>query len=147
MENIGNMKLFVHTILLLTLLTPLCLKAQKRDAEIRTEPTEVQLGEIQLSKIDDMTGRVTIKIFNDGEKPLILQKVSGCCGTDIKEYTKAPILPSKNGEIQVYFRVEPKLQAISRTVTIVSNAKNSKELQVHIKGTVVKDKEKGRIAF
>ena len=123
------------------------LMAQNKSAEIRIEPAEVQMGDIELRKIDDNTGRVTIQIYNDGKAPLILQKVSGCCGTDIKEYTKAPILPGKNGEIQVYFRVEPKLQASSRTVTILSNATNAKEVQVHIKGKVVKNKEQGRIAF
>jgi hypothetical protein len=121
--------------------------AQPTGAIIRLEPTEVQMGEIELRKIDDNTGRVTLQVFNDGKAPLILQKVSGCCGTDIKEYTKAPILPEKSGTIEVYFRVEPKLQAISRTVTILSNATNAKEVQVHIRGLVVKNKEQGRVAF
>lgn len=142
------MKPFKLLFALLLLSTPFAhLMAQKNGAEIRIEPAEVQMGDIELRKIDDNTGRVTIQIYNDGKAPLILQKVSGCCGTDIKEYTKAPILPSKNGEIQVYFRVEPKLQAISRTVTILSNATNAKEVQVHIKGKVVKNKEQGRVAF
>ena len=123
------------------------LMAQPTGAIIRLEPAEVQMGEIELRKIDDNTGRVTLQVFNDGEAPLILQKVSGCCGTDIKEYTKAPILPEKSGTIEVYFRVEPKLQAISRTVTILSNATNAKEVQVHIRGLVVKNKEQGRVAF
>ncbi len=141
------MKLF-RILFLLTLLLPFThLMAQKSGAEIRIEPAEVQLGDIELRKIDDNTGRVTIQIHNDGKAPLILQKVSGCCGTDIKEYTKAPILPSKSGEIHVYFRVEPKLQTISRTVTILSNATNAKEVQVHIRGNVVKNKEQGRVAF
>lgn len=123
------------------------LMAQPTGAIIRLEPAEVQMGEIELRKIDDNTGRVTLQVFNDGKAPLILQKVSGCCGTDIKEYTQAPILPEKSGTIEVYFRVEPKLQAISRTVTILSNATNAKEVQVHIRGLVVKNKEQGRVAF
>ena len=61
------------------------LMAQNKGAEIRFEPAEVQLGDIELRKIDDNTGRVAIQVFNDGKAPLILQKVSGCCGTDIKE--------------------------------------------------------------
>ena len=88
-----------------------------------------------------------IAVWNDGTAPLILQNVSGCCGTDIKDYTRAPILPGKEGEIQVYFRVEPKLHAISRTVTILSNDPKNKEVLVPIKGTVVKNKEHGRVAF
>ena len=53
--------------------------AQNKGAEIRFEPAEVQLGDIELRKIDDNTGRVAIQVFNDGKAPLILQKVSGCC--------------------------------------------------------------------
>lgn len=125
--------------------TTLC--AQKKEATLRVEPTEVQLGEIEIRKIDDTTGRVKIAVWNDGTAPLILQNVSGCCGTDIKDYTRAPILPGKEGEIQVYFRVEPKLHTISRTVTILSNDPKNKEVFVPIKGTVVKNKELGRVAF
>lgn len=127
--------------------SPAWAQSAAKGAIIRTTPTEVQLGELELRKLDDDTGRVKITVHNDGTAPLLLQNVSGCCGTDIKGYTQSPILPGKEGEIKVYFRVEPKLKAINRTVTIISNAANAKEIQVPIKGIVVKDKEKGKIAF
>ena len=131
---------------LIILFATTTLFAQKKEATLRVDPVEVQLGEIELRKIDDSTGRVKIAVWNDGTAPLILQNVSGCCGTDIKDYTRAPILPGKEGEIQVYFRVEPKLHAISRTVTILSNDPKTQEVLVPIKGTVVKNKEHGRVA-
>ena len=140
---------FFRTVLLsgAMLLSTTTLFAEKKEATLRVEPGEVNLGEIEVRKIDDATGRVKIQVFNDGTVPLILQKVSGCCGTDIKDYTRAPILPGKEGEIQVYFRVEPKLQTISRTVTIISNDPKQKELKVPITGTVIKNKEQGRVSF
>lgn len=43
------------------------------------------------------------------------------------------------------FRIEPKPQSISRTVTVVSNAANAGTLQAHILGSVIPNKEKGKI--
>ena len=73
--------------------------------------------------------------------------MEGCCGTEIKEYAKTPILPGKEAIIRVEFRIEPKPQAIRRVVTIHSNAVNSKELTCPITGSVVLPKKAGRIEF
>ena len=42
------------------------------------------------------------------------------------------------------FRIEPKLQAISRTVTVLSNAENGAEIKAPIVGNVIKDAGPGR---
>lgn len=112
---------------------------------IRLEPPRIELGELEIGKLKEDDGKVSFIVWNDGNKPLIMNMVTGCCGTDIKDYTKGPILPGKSGKIDVFFRIEPKPKAIDRTVTIVSNAANSPELQGKIVGTVVTDKEKGRV--
>lgn len=118
-----------------------------KGAQIRLDPTEVRLGDIPLDKLSDSSGKIVIKVVNDGTTPLILNKVEGCCGTEIKDYTKAPILPGKEGSIKVYFRIEPKPQTISRVVTVHSNAANAKELKCAISGSVVLPKPAGRIEF
>lgn len=122
-------------------------EAKVKGAIIRLDPTEVKLGDIPLDKLSDDNGKVNIKVVNDGTTPLILNKVEGCCGTTIKEYTKAPILPGKEGLIKVEFRIEPKPQSISRVVTVHSNATNAKELKCPITGSVVIPKQPGRIEF
>lgn len=114
-------------------------------ARIRVEPETIEMGEIEFSKLSDDMGKVKFTVHNDGTTPLILNKVTGCCGTNIKGFPKAPILPGKSGEILVQFRIEPKLQTISRTVTIQSNDRSNPEVKHHIKGAVIKDKEKGRL--
>lgn len=114
-------------------------------AAIRLERDTADLGEVAVLDVDDNTGRLALTVYNDGNKPLILQKVEGCCGTNILDYTKHPILPGKAGSISVYFRVEPKPQSISRTVTIHSNASNAPVAVIKIVGTVILPKERGRL--
>lgn len=118
---------------------------QAKGACIRLLPERMELGEIELAKLSDSFGQVRFEVQNDGTAPLILRSVSGCCGTDIKDYTKAPILPGKKGEILVEFRLDPKPQAISRTVTVVSNAVNAPTLAASIVGAVIRNREKGKI--
>lgn len=122
-------------------------KGKAGGAAIRLDPAEVMLGEIPLDKLSDEHGKVSIKVVNEGTSPLILNKVEGCCGTEVQEYTKSPILPGKEGVIKVRFRIEPKTQSISRTVTVHSNAVNAKELKCPIVGSVVLPKRPGRIEF
>jgi len=121
------------------------LLAQNKGAIITTKPDTVKLGEIKLNDLTDENGKVQIVVMNDGTLPLILNEVTGCCGTNIKEWTKAPILPNKSGIIKVEFRIEPRPQMISRTVTIKSNATNSKVLKVPIEGMVIASKAKNEI--
>lgn len=121
------------------------LLAQNKGAIITTKPDTVKLGEIKLNDLTDENGKVQIVVMNDGTLPLILNEVTGCCGTNIKEWTKAPILPNKSGIIKVEFRIEPRPQMISRTVTIKSNATNSRVLKVPIEGMVIASKAKNEI--
>jgi len=119
--------------------------AQNRGALITTKPDTVKLGEIKLNELTDENGKIQIVVLNTGTQPLILNEVTGCCGTNIKEWTKAPILPNKSGIIKVEFRIEPRPQMISRTVTIKSNASNANVLKVHIHGIVIASKAKNEI--
>jgi hypothetical protein len=119
--------------------------AQNKGAFITAKPDTVKLGEIGLNELSDENGKVQITVLNTGTLPLILNEVTGCCGTNIKEWPKAPILPGKSALIRVEFRIEPRPQVISRTVTIKSNATNSKMIKVPIEGVVVASAEKNEI--
>lgn len=113
---------------------------------IRLEPPQVMLGTIPFNEVTDSTGALQIVVHNDGGSPLILQKVTGCCGTTIKSYTREPILPGKSGSVRVFFRVEPRLQKISRTITIHSNTEGANPVKCQIEGEVVMTKKGGRLA-
>lgn len=107
----------------------------------------LSLGEINLDELTDENGKVQIKVKNEGTSPLILRNVTGCCGTNIKEWPKAPILPGKDGIIKIEFRTEPRAQVISRTVTIESNAVNRKIVKVAITGVVLVKQKSNEITL
>ncbi len=138
------MQRIISTILLLFAVT-IAASAQSKSAFITTEPDTVKLGAIGLNELSNESGKVQIIVMNIGGMPLILNEVTGCCGTNIKEWPKAPILPGKSGLIKVEFRIEPRPQVISRTVTIKSNAANSKVLKVPIEGTIIESLSKNEI--
>lgn len=139
------MKRIITLIFSFYILT-LTLSAQnKTGAIIVTKPDTVNIGDIPLNDLSQDQGKVHITVLNSGNQPLILNEVTGCCGTDIKEWTKAPILPGKTGTIKVEFRIEPRYQVISRTVTIKSNAVNSKIVKVPIVGSIVESVGKNEI--
>jgi hypothetical protein len=133
------------SLLFLVIAVVYSLSAQNKGAFITTKPDTVKLGEIGLNDLSNEIGKVQISVINTGNLPLILNEVTGCCGTNIKEWSKAPILPGKSGLIKVEFRIEPRPQVISRTVIIKSNAANSKIIKVPIDGVVIEEKRLNEI--
>jgi len=91
-------------------------------------------GKIDIDNIPE--AKLDVKFTNTGNQPLIISNVRGCCGTRIVDYTKEPILPGKGGTVKVEFEILPKVQTISRTVTIMSTSINSPDI-FKIKGEVV----------
>jgi len=138
------MKRILFSLVFITAAT-LSVSAQNKGAFINTKPDTVKLGEIGLNDLSDENGKVQILVVNTGNQPLILNEVTGCCGTNIKEWPKAPILPGKSGLIKVEFRIEPRPQVISRTVTIKSNATNSKIIKIPIEGVIIESTAKNEI--
>lgn len=72
---------------------------------------------------------------NSGKEPLIIVSVKSSCGCTIPEYPQKPILPGKTDVIKVKYDTQ-RNGPINRTVTIVSNSKNS-PVVLSIKGNVV----------
>ncbi len=83
-------------------------------AEPRHDMGTINVADIELTNLE-------VKFTNDGDQPLIISSVKGCCGTRIVDYPAAPILPGKEGIIKVQFKLPDHEHKISRTVTIVSN--------------------------
>ncbi len=105
--------------------------------QYRVVSDTLSLGELYLDEISDDQGKITLILQNTSNKPLIIRNVTGCCGTSIKSWPKAPVLPGKSTELRVEFRIEPKPQKISRTVTIESNAVGTPTFKLHIVGIVM----------
>ncbi|MGC6429704.1 MAG: DUF1573 domain-containing protein [Jejuia sp.] len=80
-------------------------------------------------------GTRIFKFINKGNAPLVISDVKTSCGCTVPSYSKAAILPGKEGELQVNYNTK-KLGSFSKTITVVSNAKEVRKT-LKIKGTVV----------
>jgi len=72
---------------------------------------------------------------NTGTEPLIIANAKGSCGCTVPTWPREPIAPGQTGEIKVKYdskRVGP----INKSVTITSNAGNSKTKVIRIKGNI-----------
>jgi len=146
-------KVFVLSIFILL---DIALKAQDvsihsvtngKGDNVKVSADTLILGEIYLDDLSSEHGVLLIKLTNSGTKPLLMRNVTGCCGTNIKSWSKAPILPGKQSEIRVEFRIEPKPQRISRTVTIESNALGKPIAKLHIVGLVIQRRQANELVL
>ncbi len=77
-----------------------------------------------------------IPFTNTGNAPLLLTSVRACCGTHVQNYPQEPISPGESGTIKVRFRLHPRAQNISRSVTVQSNCSKRQTQVFRITGKV-----------
>jgi hypothetical protein len=75
-------------------------------------------------------------VTNTGTEPLIMERCKGSCGCTVPKCDKAPIMPGESSEISVKYDTK-RLGAITKSVTITSNAVNEPNKVIRIKGNVV----------
>ena len=103
-------------------------------AKIRFTETEHNYGTIQ--KGGD--GKCTFTFVNEGNEPLILSNVKASCGCTTPSYTQKPVMPGKEGTIDVKYNTN-NVGGFSKTVTVTSNAVDNPRVVLKIKGNVVQD--------
>ena len=103
-------------------------------AKIRFIETEHNYGTIQ--KGGD--GKCQFTFVNEGNEPLILDKVKASCGCTTPSYTQKPVMPGKTGTIDVKYNTN-NVGGFSKTVTVESNAVDNPRVVLKIKGNVVQD--------
>jgi hypothetical protein len=79
-------------------------------------------------------GVYEFKFKNPGKEPLIITNATGSCGCTVPVWPKEPILPGATSTIKVSYDTK-RVGPFSKTVTIVSNAKESPKT-ITIKGVV-----------
>lgn len=72
---------------------------------------------------------------NTGNAPLIISDVKTSCGCTVPTYSKDPILPGGQGQLEIKYNTK-KLGNFTKTITVFSNAKETKKV-LKIKGKVV----------
>ncbi|MCF6356263.1 MAG: DUF1573 domain-containing protein [Draconibacterium sp.] len=77
----------------------------------------------------------SFKFTNTGAVPLVLSNVRTSCGCTTPKWTREPVAPGKDGEIQVSYNPKNRPGTFNKTVTISSNAENASVI-LRIKGTV-----------
>jgi len=116
-------------------------KSQKTEAKsdsiqkgpkIKLDKPLFDFGDIKLAK----SAEFDITLKNDGNEPLILLRVQGCCGGKVTDYTKSPILPGKTGSIKLEVSLYT-TGVIQKTITVMSNDPENPALRVRVKANVV----------
>lgn len=81
-------------------------------------------------------GTCTFEFKNTGNAPLIISNAKGSCGCTVPEWPKEPIAPGAKASIKVKYDTS-RTGVINKNVTITSNAVNTPEKIIYIKGTVL----------
>jgi len=83
-------------------------------------------------------GTRVFKFKNEGTEPLVLNSVRASCGCTTPKWTREPIAPGAEGEIQVKYDTN-RMGNFHKTVTVQSNATNQ-TVVLTIKGQVMNPK-------
>ncbi len=107
----------------------------KKSPEITFEKVIIDYGVI--TQGSDGTREFVYK--NTGKLPLILTNVKSSCGCTVPSWSKTPLNKKKTDKIKVKYNTH-KIGNFQKTVTIISNAKNS-PVRLTIKGKVIKKED------
>ena len=103
-------------------------------AAISWDRTSAELGEIPQNK----PAEVTFVLTNDGDAPLIVERVKATCGCTVTGHSEEPVLPGENTVITATYNAK-KLGPFKKVVKVYTTL--SKEpIPLTIKGTVTEVK-------
>ena len=81
-------------------------------------------------------GTYTFTFKNVGTEALLITEAKGSCGCTVPTWSKEPIAPGKTGTIDVTYDTK-RVGAISKSVTVTSNAVNTPIKVIRIEGNVL----------
>ncbi|MFK7785200.1 MAG: DUF1573 domain-containing protein [Crocinitomicaceae bacterium] len=81
-------------------------------------------------------GTYSFVFTNTGSEPLMISNAKGSCGCTVPSWPKEPIAPGASSKIDVTYDTK-RVGAISKSVTLTSNAVNTPMKVLRIKGTVL----------
>lgn len=136
--KIAKMK-YTKTIFLLSFLFILSLKGYAQ-AVITFENTTHDFGQIP----EGIVATHEFKFKNEGDSPLIINKVQASCGCTTPYWTKEPIQPGQEGVITASYNSKGRPGAFNRSITITSNA-SVPVIRLFIKGNAAPVNNAGEI--
>jgi len=131
----------IITLLFIGFLTFSINAQEKNTSEAKVDPKapvlEFETDVIDYGKIEQNANGVRVfKFKNTGKSPLIISRIQSSCGCTVPKKPKDPIMPGKNGEIEVKYATN-RIGGFNKTITIFSNATEPSK-RVRIKGIVLK---------
>ncbi|QNK76279.1 DUF1573 domain-containing protein [Winogradskyella undariae] len=112
--------------------------------ELKTNNDKVAVLEFKTEVIDYGTitqnseGKRIFSFTNTGDAPLVITKVKTSCGCTVPSYSKDPILPGEQGELEIKYDTK-RLGAFTKTITVTSNADGGNKI-LKIKGNIIASK-------
>jgi gamma-glutamyl phosphate reductase len=102
---------------------------------ITLEPKSIDLGDI--SATDDVHREIIVK--NTGWRSLILERVQPSCSSCliIQSFTKEPILPGKQGKIEISLDYSKRSGKVETSFAVFSNAKSQKAVVVKVTANIL----------
>ncbi|MFZ3564919.1 MULTISPECIES: DUF1573 domain-containing protein [Tenacibaculum] len=100
--------------------------------EFKFETETIDYGKVGIAS----EGKRTFEFTNIGDEPIIIKDVISSCGCTVPKKPEAPIMPGQKGQIEVSYDTK-KPGGFSKTLTVVSNAKNKRK-RIKIKGFIAK---------
>ena len=114
---------------------------EKSTTETTVDPNapafEFETDVIDYGKIEqNADGLRVFKFKNTGKSPLIISRIQSSCGCTVPKKPEDPIMPGKNGEIEVKYATN-RIGGFNKSITIYSNATEPTK-SLRIKGIVLK---------
>ena len=112
--------------------------------ELKTDNDKVAVLEFKTEVIDYGTitqnseGKRIFSFTNTGDAPLVITKIKTSCGCTVPSYSKDPILPGEQGELEIKYDTK-RLGAFTKTITVTSNADGGNKI-LKIKGNIIASK-------
>ncbi len=107
----------------------------KKGPQLTFENSRHDYGTVYVDEMPET--KLDIKFTNTGDEPLVLSNVRACCGTRVTQWPREPISPGEEGIIKIEFRLAPRPQRISRSVTVNYNHPERPIERYRITGQVV----------
>lgn len=127
--------LIVAAILTMGAFSSVADENEKKGPVLEFEKSRQDYGTVYVDDLPD--GNLKIKFTNTGDEPLVISNVRACCGTRVRDWPREPIMPGDEETIEVSFRLAPRPQRISRTVTVNYNNEERPTVRYRIVGQVV----------
>lgn len=129
------------SLIVLALLAAVTFAVAQQNSDKKVPKAIFEKNEHDFGKVEEnkKTVSTTFKFKNEGNAPLIIQRVASTCGCTASDYTKEPILPGKEGNVTVTYSTTGRPGIINKSVTIFSNVPDSVYV-LKIKGEVLRNK-------